>query len=93
MSDSPHDHARPGLADQRATLAVARAVLNADPDAAHQAAGTGSCEACTVIAAAQFGFALVAQFTGQRMFVSEGLRVQLLAVVDAAQRELDAGPN
>ena len=93
MSDGLHDHARPGIADQRASLTVARAVLNADPDAAHQAAGTGSCEACTVIAAAQYGFALVAQFTGHRMFVSEGLRVQLLAVVDATEAELDAGPN
>ncbi len=87
------DHARPDLADQRASLAVARAVLNADPGAAHQAAGTGSCEACTVIAALQLGFALVAQFTGQRMLVSEGLRVQLLAVVDATQAELDAAAN
>ena len=93
MNDDPHDHTRPDLADQRAALAVARAVLNGDPDAAHQAAGTGSCEACTIIAATQFGFALVAQFTGQRMLVSEGLRVQLLAVVDATQQELDSAGN
>ena len=93
MTDDHHDHARPDLADQRAALATARAVLNGDPEAAHDAAGSGSCEACTVIAAAQFGFALVAQFTGERMFVSEGLRVQLLAVVDATERELNSAPN
>ena len=88
-----HDHARPAIADQRAVLATARAVLAADPDAAHQAAGSGSCDACTVVAALQLGFALVAQFTGERMFVSEGLRLQLLAAVDATQQELDAAPN
>ena len=93
MSDSPHDHARPGLAEQRATLAVARAVLNSDPAAAHDAAGTGSCEACTVICAIQLGFSLVAQFTGQRMVVTEPLRLQLAAVIDAAQAELDSSAN
>ena len=88
-----HDHARPGLADHQAVLATARAVLAADPDAAHQAAGSGSCEACTVIAALQLGFTLVAQFTGERMFVSEPLRLQLAAVIDATQQELDASAN
>ena len=93
MSDDLHGHARPDLADQRAVLAVARAVLAADPDAAHEAAGSGSCEACTVVAALQLGFALVAQFTGERMFVSESLRLQLAAVIDATQQELDAAGN
>lgn len=93
MSDAPHDHTRPGLADHRAVLATARAVLAPDPDAAHDAAGTGSCEACTVICAIQLGFALVAQFTGERMFVSESLRLQLAAAIDATQAELDAAPN
>jgi hypothetical protein len=93
VSDAPNDHARPDLADQRAVLTTARAVLAADPGAAHQAAGSGSCEACTVVAALQLGFALVAQFTGERMFVSEGLRLQLAAAIDATQAELDAGSN
>ena len=92
-SDGLHDHARPDLADHQAVLAVARAVLAADPDAAHRAAGTGSCEACTVIAALQLGFTLVAQFTGERMFVSEPLRLQLAAVIDATQAELDSSAN
>ena len=93
MSDGLHDHAHPDLTDQRAVLATARAVLASDPDAAHDFAASGSCEACTVVAALQFGFALVAQFTGERMFVSEGLRLQLVAAVDATQAELDAAPN
>jgi hypothetical protein len=91
MDDDPHT--RPDLADQRAVLAVARAVLAADPDAAHEAARSGSCEPCTVVAALQLGFALVAQFTGERMFVSESLRLQLAAVIDATQQELDAAGN
>jgi hypothetical protein len=93
MSDGLHDHARPDVSAQRAVLATARAVLASDPDAAHDFAASGSCEACTVVAALQFGFALVAQFTGERMFVSEGLRLQLLAAVDATQAELDTGLN
>ena len=92
-SDGLDDHARPGLADHRAVLTTARAVLANDPDAAHAAAGAGSCEACTVIAAIQYGFALVAQFTGERMFVSERLRLQLVAAVDATEAELDASAN
>ena len=93
MNDSPHDHARPDLADHRAVLAVARAVLASDPAAAHEAAASGSCPSCTVIGALQLGFALVAQFTGERMFVSEPLRLQLAAVVDATQAELDSSGN
>jgi len=95
MSGGPHDHDhdRPSLADQRAVLATARAVLASDPAAAHEAAGTGSCDSCTVVAALQLGFALVAQFTGERMFVSESLRLQLVAAIDATQAELDSAGN
>lgn len=88
-----HDHDRPSLADQRAVLATARAVLASDPPAAHDAAGSGSCQACTVIAAMQLGYALVAQFTGERMFVSEPLRLKLAAAIDATQAELDSSAN
>ena len=39
MNDSPHDHDRPGIAEQRAALAAARAMLTtAELGAAHQAA-------------------------------------------------------
>ncbi len=92
MTD-PDDHARPGLADQRAVLATARAVLDGDPGTAHHAAGSGSCQACTVIAAMQLGYALVAQFTGERMFVSEPLRLKLAAAIDATRAELDSAGN
>ena len=90
---TPHDHADPDQAAMRAALATGRAVLAADPDTAHEAAGSGSCEACTVISALQLGFALVAQFTGDRMFVSERLRLQLAAAIDATQAELDSAGN
>jgi hypothetical protein len=89
----PHGHDRPSTADQRAVLATARAVLAADAGAAHAAAGSGACTACTVVAAIQLGFALVAQFTGERMFVSEPLRLQLAAVIAATEAELDSAGN
>ncbi len=97
MSDAQHEHARPDLADMRAALATARAILadpdpDADPDAAHDYAGAGSCDSCTAIAGIQFGFTLAAVFTG-KPFVDEPLRLQLLAAVDAARRELDTAPN
>lgn len=92
MTSDQHDHARPGITDMRAALGTARAVLGADPDAAHEAAGAGSCPACTVVSAVQFGFALAASLTGQE-FVTGQLLARLLAAVDAAQRELDTGSN
>ena len=59
--NAPHDHARPGIAEQRAALATCRAVLAADEGAAHQSAGSGSCDACTVVAAVSFGIAVAEQ--------------------------------
>ena len=41
----------------------------------------------------QLGYALVAQFTGERMFVSEPLRLKLAAAIDATQAELDSSAN
>ena len=93
MSDSQHDHTRPGITEQRAVLATARAVLNVDPAAAHQAAGSGACDACTVVAAVSFGFAMVASAAGEMTGLSEPLRVQLPAAIDAAEAELRAAPN
>jgi hypothetical protein len=87
-----HDPARPTIADQRAVLAAARAViLGADP-AAHEAAAAGACPACTTLAAISFGFALAASVAGETL-VSETLRLRLLAAVNTAQAELDAFPN
>lgn len=86
-----HDHARPGITEQRATLATARAVLAIDPDAAHEAAGTGACDSCTVVAAVQLGFALCASLTGPP-FVTGELHARLVAAVTAAENKLrDAG--
>jgi len=87
------DHDHPSIADQRATLAVARAVLALDPAAAHQAAGSGSCEACTVIAAVSFGFAMVASAAGEMFGLSEPLRARLAAWIAEAQAELDSAGN
>ena len=87
-----HDH-RPGRADQRAALATARAVILGDDATAHQAASTGSCPACTVIAAASFGIALCAELAGDGPFVSQATRLRLLTAVKITQRELDTAPN
>jgi hypothetical protein len=88
------DHTRPDLADMRAALVIARAILDgADHDTAHQAAGAGSCPACVAMAGISFGITLASTMAGDAMFVSEQTRARLLAAVDAAQQELDAAPN
>ena len=90
-----HDRVFPEV--QRAVLDAARAILGGDPDAAHEAAdracGLGGCPPCEIVCALQLGFALVARFTGEKMFVSESLRLQLAAAIDAAQAELDSSAN
>jgi hypothetical protein len=71
----------------RAVLATARAVLLADDQAAHQAAETGDCAACTVMAAVSFGFALASELAGEK-FVSQTMARVMLAAVDTADAEL-----
>ena len=90
---NPHEHARPGLDDMRASLAVARAILLRDDRAAHAAASAGSCPACTVMAGVSFGITLGSIMAGDPAFVSEPVRAALLAAVDAAEAELRAAPN
>jgi hypothetical protein len=89
---NPHEH-RPSLADHRATLAAALAVLASDPGAAYEAAGTGTCPECTVICALQLGFRLAAWAAGERTGMSEELRRDLLGVITETQAALDAGLN
>lgn len=94
MSDDLHDHARPDLADMRAVLATARAILDGtDHGTAAQAAEGGSCPACVAAAGISFGITLASTVAGDTAFVSEPVRARLLAAVDAAQAELDAAPN
>ena len=87
-------HVRPAIADQRAVLAVAAAILTgAEPAAAHGAAvPPGTCAACTVVAALQLGFALSAALAGMP-FVDGELAARLLALVEHAQAELEGGQN
>ena len=93
MSDGPHDHAHPDVSSHRAVLATARAVLTADPEAAHDYAVAGSCGPCTVLAAVQLGFTLVSVHAGESFGVSEPLRLWLLAAVDEIQARLDTESN
>jgi hypothetical protein len=86
-------HVRTAIADQRAVLAVARAVLNVDPEAAHKAAApTGTCPECVTIAAVQLGFAWIAELTGAPM-VTGKLRETLLAAVERAEARLREAGN
>ena len=87
-------HVRPAIADQRAVLAVAANILTgADPAVVHdRATPPGTCPACVAVAALQFGFALCVSLAGQD-FMTEDLRVQLLASVQHAAAELEGGQN
>ncbi len=92
MSDSPHDHARPDRAAQQSTLDVARAILDRDMPAAREAISAAACPSCVAVASLQFGFALCSVFAGAA-FITEPLRLRLLGLVDAAERELRGAPN
>ena len=92
MSDSPHDH-RPGIADMRAALLATRAILDRADDTAHEAAEGGSCPACTTMAGISYGTTLASTMAGDTAFMSEPVRLQLLAMVDATLRDLDTGSN
>jgi hypothetical protein len=88
-----HEHYRPGIADQRAVLAAARAILTTgDNDAAHKAAGSGSCPSCTAVAAIWLGITIAQQLTGAG-FVNGPLAPRLLAMIAETERELRAEPN
>jgi len=87
-----HDHARPDTDDMLASLDVARAVLLGDDAAAHAAAATGTCPACTTIAATSFGITLASTLLGET-FLTDRTRRAMLAAVEAARREIDTAPN
>ena len=88
-----HDRYRPGIADQLAVLAAARAILTtADNDAAHQAAGSGSCPSCTTVAAIWLGITIAQQLAGAG-FADGPLAPRLLDMITETERELRAAPN
>jgi hypothetical protein len=102
MTGDPHDHARPGVPEQRAVLRVNRAVLlGASPEAARQAAGDQACPECTVTVAVAFGINLAEQLAlglAAKLAPDAGLdltviRRALLELIDAAERDLDTGLN
>jgi hypothetical protein len=92
--NAPHDHARPDLADQRAALVVARAILDgADPDAHEAADAGGSCAACVALAGISFMATVVSTVLGDEAFLSERTRQVILAAIDAAEAELRGMSN
>ncbi len=89
-----HDHDRPDTADMRAALATARAILDgADHGATHQAAEGGSCAACVAVAGIAYGTTLASTMAGDTGFMSEPVRLALLAAVDATEAELRGSAN
>lgn len=97
-----HDHARPGIAEQRAVLRVNRAVLQgADPETARQAAGDSACPECAVAVAVAFGINLAEQLAAELVrklapgaeLDAGPIRAAILGVIDRAEREIDTGLN
>jgi hypothetical protein len=93
--DQPEDEPahRPGLADHRAALAAARAILTGDDQAAHAAAGSGSCPQCTALDGISLGMQLVSTLAGEKLGVSPELARVMLAAVEAAEAELRGMSN
>ena len=87
-------HIRPAVADQLAVTAVAAAILTGgDPAVVHDlATPPGTCPACTIVTAVQLGFGSCTALAGLD-FMTEELRVQLLAFVQHAEAELRAAGN
>lgn len=94
-----HDHARPGITEQKTVLATARAILNgADPGAVHEAASAsredpwGHCPDCTVVAAVSFGFTIAQQLAGVG-FVNGPLAPLLLTWIEQTEADLRSMGN
>jgi hypothetical protein len=99
MTGPAHDHARPGPAEQRAVLAVNRAVLRgAAPEATRQAAGDEACPECAVTVAVAFGITLAEELAAElaarlapgAVLDTRVIRAAILDVIDRAEGELDA---
>jgi hypothetical protein len=90
-----HDHTRPDVADQRAVLAIARALLDgASHREAAKAVRDGSCPVCIAVTGIGWGFGVAAQARGESgLGLTEKLRAQLAAMIAEAEAELDTGLN
>ena len=89
-----HDHSRADRATQRAALAVARALLNGDPQAAATATRRASCPVCLALTSAHLSFGLAADAAGETGCpISEDLRLRMLASLAEAELELDSAGN
>jgi hypothetical protein len=89
-----HDHSRADVATQRAALAVARAILLGDSEAAAVATAGAPCTVCLVLVTAHLAIGLAAEVSGEAGWpVSEQLRARLLAAITETEREIGAAPN
>jgi hypothetical protein len=102
--DEPEDepaHHRPGIPDQLASLRVASAVLAGDDEAAHEAAGAGTCGQCTTIAGVSFALmageqlaaALVARLAPGAEFDAGPYRAAILDLIAETERDLRSMGN
>jgi hypothetical protein len=86
------DH-RPGIPEQRAVLAAARAMIQgSSPDELHHAAEGGDCAACATLAGVSFGIMLAQQLAGAG-FVNGPLAPRLLDVITSTEDELRSAGN
>jgi RNA polymerase subunit RPABC4/transcription elongation factor Spt4 len=93
MTDD-HDHTRPALAAQRATLAIARAVLADNPDAAIAAAATVPCPVCLALTMTHYWIGVAAVIDGDRTaFVTEQVHRKILATIQTTEADLRAAGN
>jgi hypothetical protein len=89
-----YDHSRVDVATQRAALAVARALLNGDPQTAATATLGASCPVCLALTSVHLSFGLAAEAVGETGWpVSDELRLRMLHAIEATERELRAAPN
>jgi hypothetical protein len=84
---------RPDQATQQMALEVVRRFVTIGSfgaaDAVHDLAADAGCPACVTTTVAQFMFAVAAAISGDD-YVTEELSGRILALIDAAQAELDS---
>jgi hypothetical protein len=89
-----HRHDRADVRTQLAALAVARAILYGDSEAAALATAGATCTVCLPMTIAHLAIGLAAEMAGETGWpVPEELRARMLAAVQATERELRGAPN
>jgi hypothetical protein len=89
-----HDHDRAGVRTQLAALAVTRAILLGDTQAAAVATAGATCTVCLPMTIAHLAIGLAAEVCGETGWpIPEELRARMLAAIQATECELRGAPN